>query len=502
MRVEELLGIPELRLALLAGTEGPGREVRGVYPANLPGSGRELAAGELVVVGAAGCGEDPARFVRVLAGGGAAAMVVLGDVPHALVEACGRAGLPLFLAPRALAYDRIAAVVAARVGAERALGAERLLRRQRGLIAAVAEGADTQDLVDLLASELGAACRVVSPAGRVLAAAGPMSGAAEIARAALAAERLPVVVGGNTVFALGRGPALVGYLVCAGDRTADPALAQSTDLLVLAGARRAERLTAERAHAWELVDLVESGAEPAEVRARLAAAGVAAEAVPIVCCSAGEAADAVTGRLVEDLIEHVLAADPAARWVVAHGKEESVVFASAGPGGAGRIARALERAARWWEPLLGRERVAVGIGGTSPTWGTALAEARGARDLAWARPGRLAVAAGHEIDAYPALLAAVPERVRAVFADRVLGGLRGYDAEHGTDLVGTLAAFLAVNGSWQRCAAMLRVHVSTLHQRMGRVRDLTGRDLFSARDRVDLLLALESVRPAGTGADS
>jgi len=43
--------------------------------------------------------------------------------------------------------------------------------------------------------------------------------------------------------------------------------------------------------------------------------------------------------------------------------------------------------------------------------------------------------------------------------------------------------------------------VSTLHYRMGRVRDLTGRDLFSARDRVDLLLALEAVREPADAAD-
>ncbi|MYW01297.1 helix-turn-helix domain-containing protein, partial [Streptomyces sp. SID3343] len=102
-------------------------------------------------------------------------------------------------------------------------------------------------------------------------------------------------------------------------------------------------------------------------------------------------------------------------------------------------------------------------------------------------------AAGREIDSYPALLTGLPQPVRAAFADRVLGGLRAYDAEHGGDLVGTLAAFLAANGAWQRCASALGIHVSTLHQRMRRVRELTGRDLFSARDRVDLLLALEAM---------
>ncbi|MEU0938249.1 helix-turn-helix domain-containing protein [Embleya sp. NPDC005971] len=508
--------MPELRLALLAGTEGLAREVLRVCAADPVDPGGGLLGGELVVLPADGY--DPGRgdLARALAAGGAAAVVALPEaregtdgtepapdaVPYALVQVCARAGLPLLLAPRAASAVRIAEVVAHRLALEHGPGAGRLPSRQRRLITALAEGADTQDLLDLLARELGAACRVLTPAGRVLAAA-PAAGAeaacvaadpVELARGALAAARLPAVIDGETVFALGRGSTFAGYLVCAGDRTDDDALAQAADLLLLGGARRAERLGVERAHAWELVDLVESDAAPDAVRARLGAAGIGPDAAPIVCCAAGDGADPATERLVSDLIERVLAADPAARWVVACGKAETVVFGSAGTGAgaAARIAAALEQAAHWWQPLLGTERVAIGIAGMSPTWATALAQARGARDLAWARPGRLTVAVGPEIDAYPALLAAVPAPVRSAFADRVLGGLRAYDAEHGTDLIGTLAAFLAANGAWQRCAGTLGVHVSALHQRMGRVRDLTGRDLFSARDRVDLLLALET----------
>jgi PucR-like helix-turn-helix protein len=546
VRVEDLLGMPELRLALLTGAAGLGRELRRVCVADPddpvvtdvvtdvvadvvdPDSG--LFGGACVVLGEGWGSEgvDRAGFVRAVAAGGAVALVGR-DMTREWVEACGQAGLPLFLAPDALSGARSAEVLAVRVAGTGALGAEQLLRRQRLLLTALAEGADTGDLLELLARELGVACRVVTPAGRVVAAAGPMAGApargGEVARAALAVDRLPALVGGETVLPLGRRAALAGYLVCAGDRTADPVVAQTAELLALDAVRRADRLSVERAHAWGLVDQIESGAArdvlPAAVRARLAAAGIDAAATPTVCCAAGDGAGeplGAAGRLVVDLVESVLETDPAARWVVAQGKAETVVFAAAGVGGEARIVAALRRAARWWAPVLGRERVAVGVSGGpgtgggsgaggarpvagdgsrvgSPTWGAALAEARGARDLAWTRPGRLTIAAGHEIDSYAALLTGLPHPVREAFADRVLGGLRAYEAEHGGDLLGTLAAFLAANGAWPRCASALGVHVSTLHQRMGRVRDLTGRDLFSARDRVDLLLALEAMGP-------
>ncbi|WP_439677712.1 helix-turn-helix domain-containing protein [Embleya sp. MST-111070] len=628
--------MPELRLALLAGTGRLGREVRRVSAYDPTAPGRGLAGGELVVAGEVPASPaESAHLVRALATNGAAALVLSprppvaepgpDDVPYPLVEACVRAGLPLFLAPHSIPAVRIAEVVAHRMARESDPTTEHSPSRQTRLLTALTNGADTQALLTILSTELATPCHVITPAGRLLATATPTpegttatgwngsadaggagsgrdvgangavrpsegpraGGSAEVTplerlprgasgeaggiagppdgaggRASIAPPEttgsrdvvgavgagaavgvrvagrsgavarsegaalgegspggrslgrsgcrevaqvmarggggVPVLVGGDTVFAVGRGAGPVGYLVCGGDRRTDEALARVADLFVLGDARRAERAAVEAAHAWELVDLVESDAAPDTIRARLSAAGLPPDAAPIVCSAAGHGADAATARLVIDLIEHALDEEPTARWVVAVGKAEVVVFASAGtgPGGATRVARALERAADWWEPLLGAERLAIGIAGTSPTWGTALAEARGARDLAWTRPGRLTVAEGPEIDAYPALLTTVPSPVRAAFAERVLGGLRAYDAEHGTDLIDTLAAFLAANGAWQRCAGALGVHVSALHQRMGRVRDLTGRDLFSARDRVDLLLALET-DPAG-----
>ncbi|MEE2055207.1 helix-turn-helix domain-containing protein, partial [Nocardiopsis tropica] len=50
---------------------------------------------------------------------------------------------------------------------------------------------------------------------------------------------------------------------------------------------------------------------------------------------------------------------------------------------------------------------------------------------------------------------------------------------------------LAHSGSWQRCAAAMHVHVNTLRYRIGRVEELTGRDLSSLEHRVDLFLALK-----------
>ncbi|GLU48611.1 hypothetical protein Nans01_29620 [Nocardiopsis ansamitocini] len=87
-------------------------------------------------------------------------------------------------------------------------------------------------------------------------------------------------------------------------------------------------------------------------------------------------------------------------------------------------------------------------------------------------------------------LASLPGEVRSSYRDRVLGPLPAYDRDHRGDLTWTLQAFLEHSGSWQRCAAAMHVHVNTLRYRIGRIEELTGRDLSRIDQRVDLFLAL------------
>jgi purine catabolism regulator len=80
----------------------------------------------------------------------------------------------------------------------------------------------------------------------------------------------------------------------------------------------------------------------------------------------------------------------------------------------------------------------------------------------------------------------------ATAAERILGPLIVYDADHATELVHSLAVFLEHNRSWQRAAEALHVHKQTLVYRMHRVEDLTGRDLRETADVVQFWLALRA----------
>ncbi|MFC4031082.1 PucR family transcriptional regulator [Streptomyces polygonati] len=120
----------------------------------------------------------------------------------------------------------------------------------------------------------------------------------------------------------------------------------------------------------------------------------------------------------------------------------------------------------------------------------ALEEARHARRVAAARPGRVCVAGHEELASHVLLLPFVPDDVRRAFTARLLDPLRAYDRRHRAELIATLEAFLECDGSWTRCATRLHLHVNTLRYRVGRIEQLTGRDLARLEDKLDFFLAL------------
>jgi len=97
-----------------------------------------------------------------------------------------------------------------------------------------------------------------------------------------------------------------------------------------------------------------------------------------------------------------------------------------------------------------------------------------------------------DLGTYQLLLSLQDPEALATFASSVLGPLDAYDEAHGGHLVPSLRAFLERNARWEAAAAELYVHRHTLRYRMRKVEELTGRDLTSARDRMELFLALRA----------
>jgi sugar diacid utilization regulator len=78
-----------------------------------------------------------------------------------------------------------------------------------------------------------------------------------------------------------------------------------------------------------------------------------------------------------------------------------------------------------------------------------------------------------------------------------LGPLLSYDREKNADLVMTLTQYLDCGGNYDSAAESLTIHRSTLRYRLGRIRDISGRDLQDVEDRLNLHLATRIVRITG-----
>lgn len=574
MRLRALLENDALGLRLLGGDEELDRSVRGVMTTDLRDPSRYLTGGELVLTGLVWRrdAQDSEPFVRILAGAGVAGLAVgeaeLGAIPDDLVEACRRHRLPLFAVHETVAFAMITEYVVRQVSGERAGDLAAVVDRHRRLMTSGPAGGGPEVVLDLLGSDLDLHAWVLSPTGRQIAGAGaPLSAAAgaELAGLHLAAvrsgRRAPhrAALAGTTysLFPIrnnGRGAApasrdvresvlsdwLLAVEADAGDWPAErlDLLQGVTQLIAVERDRRDAARTVRRRLAQEVLELVQAGAAPAEIAARLRVAtpvllpglGTAPHWQVVVARvewegggAPGNAGSPVAGGPVAQALLEEILVDPAVtgpdsadRIAVAHTGDEAIALvplpaAPARPAGAEGTADGPEADAPQDGPALHADalltavraplsagladdgRLTLGVSASvhsAEGLRGALEEARHARRVAAARPGRVCAAGHHELASHVLLLPFVPDDVRRAFTARLLDPLREYDRRHRAELIPTLEAFLDCDGSWTRCAARLHLHVNTLRYRVGRIEQLTGRDLARLEDKLDFFLAL------------
>lgn len=533
MLVREALDRPDLRLALLTGADLLERPVTRIFVTDLPDPSRYLSGGEIVLTGLMWRRgpDDSERFASACAAAGVAAIgagdAALGSVPEDLVEACRRHRLPLFEVPVEVSFRDIVEEVTPSLWAQRASGLAAELGRQRGLVTALAGGARPADLLGRVAADLGVRCWLLTATGRQVAGTGELApaAAARLAAGYLRAVRLPVDIDVDgrrfTVTGVPGRPAhrvaswlLVGApgLPDAPDAPGAPgapgalapeALAELVNLVALERAQLDEVSRVERRLAEQLDEALSASAEPGDLRARLRSCGLPPDGpftvVTARLLGAGPAdlTTAVLGELVRALDRPAaVAGRPGGdAMAVVAGEAPSSSPPVVDPEPAARLRAATEALAAGLRGL----RLAIGVSdraaGTAALPG-AVEEAGHALRVATAGDGTTCVVAASELSTHLLLLAGVPAESRRAFRSRLLGPVLAYDRTHGADLMLTLDTFLACAGSWSRCAERLHVHVNTLRYRIGRIEQLTGRDLGRFEDRVDFFLALR-LPPAG-----
>ncbi|MEZ3179066.1 PucR family transcriptional regulator ligand-binding domain-containing protein [Streptomyces pimonensis] len=554
MRLRALLDTDALGLRLLGGEDELERGVRGVMTTDLRDPSRYLSGGELVLTGLAWRRDaaDSESFVRILAQAGVAAVAAgtaeLGDVPDDLVVACARHRLPLFAVHESVAFATITEHVVRQVSGERAGDLAAVVDRHRRMMSSGPAGGGPEVVLDLLGSDLDLRAWVLSPTGRLIAGAGsagpplPADVCAGLAAEHLSAARtgrhgphrvtrdrttyslFPVRGSGRSASAPHdvRETALSDWVLVveadAGEWAEErlDLLHGVTQLIAVERDRRDAARTVRRRLAQEVLELVRTGAAPAEIAARLRVAapvllpglGTAPHWQVVVARVDWDGGELDGGPVARALLEEIMAGPASAgpehsdRIAVAHTDDEAIalvplpsVTGEHDDSGTGVLAEALLASVR--DPLAagldGDGRLTLGVSATvhsAEGLRGALEEARHARRVAAARQGRVCAAGHQELASHVLLLPFVPDDVRRAFTARLLGPLRDYDRRHRAELITTLEAFLDCDGSWTRCASRLHLHVNTLRYRVGRIEQLTGRDLSRLEDKLDFFLAL------------
>jgi PucR family transcriptional regulator, purine catabolism regulatory protein len=100
------------------------------------------------------------------------------------------------------------------------------------------------------------------------------------------------------------------------------------------------------------------------------------------------------------------------------------------------------------------------------------------------------VATYQDLGSFQLLLSLQGDEALRLFCDSILGPIEASEGHYGGELMRSLEAFIEENGQWERAAKRLYCHRHTLRYRIRRVEELTGRNLGSARDRIEFWLAL------------
>jgi purine catabolism regulator len=100
------------------------------------------------------------------------------------------------------------------------------------------------------------------------------------------------------------------------------------------------------------------------------------------------------------------------------------------------------------------------------------------------------VASYRDLGSFQLLLSLQDDAALRLFCESILGPIEASEGRYGGELMRSLEAFIECNGQWERASKALYCHRHTLRYRIRRIEALTGRDLHSARDRIEFWLAL------------
>jgi Purine catabolism regulatory protein-like family/PucR C-terminal helix-turn-helix domain/GGDEF-like domain len=504
--------IEEIERELLSGEHAAEAPIRWVHISELLDPTPWLSGGELrLTTGIQLTSEDEQRrYVQRLvqhsiAGLGFGTGLAHDSVPPTIVDEARRLDFPLFEVPFEMPFIAITEKAFGRLVNDQYALLQRSIAVQRRLEQLVLDERGLDELTRSLSAAIGGNVVMLDGRGDVAASANfrrpipaPALDAirAEVARRNATGDAAPFEpadeeIGGRALV-LPLAPDVRGgpraWLV--GVRDGGPLgeferliLQQGVTVVALELMRRRVMRDTERRLAGDiLADAVKGELRDRELEARLRPFGVDGEAAVLVFRLDGP-------ERAEVLLERLLSEAGVGALVASH---EGMLCAVVD----GSVGDPLALAARTREALA-REHGEVRVASSRVAPTTALRagfhEARYALEVVSFANGRSPeVASWRDLGAFQLLLSVQDDEALRLYCDSVLGPIEDGEGEYGGELLKSLDAFLEQNGQWEKAARSLFCHRHTLRYRIRRVEQLTGRDLSTARDRIEFWLALKA----------
>jgi purine catabolism regulator len=506
--------VEEMGLDLVVGRDGASAPIRWVHATELPDPTPWLSGGELILT--TGMQLDSPEAQRELVERLAAHHVAgLGfgtgfdhdSIPEALLEEARAQGFPVFEVPYELPFIAITERAFASLVNEQYEVLQRSIAIHRRLERLLLEERGLDELARAIAATIGGAVVVLDPRGEVLASREfqrELSPAAlesireEVRRRSRARAKgtqfvpdhpdlgaralvLPVLTGSRG------GPQ--AWLAAARDSgglgdAERLTLEQSVTVVALELMRqRAMRDTERRLAGDVLAEALAGELDETELTARLRPFGVGARSAVLVFAVPDP-------RTAEAELDRVMAAAGHGALVAScQGLLCAVVD--------GTELEPVELAGQARESLVERHgdvRAAASRVLASTALRRSFHEARCALEAAALShangDGNGHVASYRDLGSFQLLLSLQDDDALRLFCDSVLDPLENGGGEYGDELLRSLEVFIEQNGQWERAARELYCHRHTLRYRIRRIEELTGRDLTSARDRIEFWLAL------------
>ncbi len=503
--------VDEMGLELASGEDAADAPVRWVHITELPDPTPWLSGGELLLTTGLQLKSEKRQreFARRLdghhlAGLGFGTGFEHAELPEALVDEARKLGFPVFEVPYELPFIALTEKAFARLVNEQYEVLQRGIAIHKRLERLVLEERGLDELVRALSAATGGTVMVLDGRGATLAEwtfRRPVPDEAmEFVRSTVAAHSgdgdgeefvpdHPDLSGHSLVLpvaARGSG-APQAWLVATRDAGGLGGferliLQQAATVVALELMRQRAMRDTERRLAGDVLDEALTGTlAEAEVESRLRPFGVGADAAVLVFAASDPVgAEPALDRYLHDAGVGAL--------VASRERLLCAVVDAAGDADPVAIAQGAREA-------LGEDGLRAAASRPAPVGALrrSFHEARCALDAAMIANGTAPeVASYRDLGAFQLLLSLQDDEALRLYCDSVLGPLEDGGGAYGDELIRSLEAFIEQNGQWEKAARELYCHRHTLRYRIRKVEELTGRDLKSARDRIEFWLALRA----------